>query len=405
MYQWEYLHQQSANKIYQQIAKTIVNNNAKNILDIGCGRSRWNEFMPNDYVYNMTGIDTDPEIISYCEEHYPNHSFILGDVVSPTITKQYDCIVFSGMLYYFRRLEEYVTSLVDITGATNVIVQEPRPSIMHKSPDFIPLFDRYAYEVHEYDIDIRMGPRHVYNLFTDTERPKRKIKATFNDNGDNIKQHDFDINLLRHGAYVTNTENIDSYRDGRITPANHNIDMYMGVCAGIKGLLKGALDYTPNKKFKYTWLDISPAAVDYKIWFDHCITRNHKINLDDIMTSYKKEVNDTIIFTWGTHKESLEDVLDDYLTEINLTREQWYAFLQAYAKCDKKYIKIDLINNVKLLNNLIEKDINTSFWFSNTFDWHQFRHSEITFTHWEQYLLSRNPGLECHGHRPPFTSM
>jgi len=412
-YKWDYLHKSEANEMYDCVANIIINHNVTNILDIACGKSRWNEFIPSTYQYDMYGIDNDSEMIDYCRHKYPSQKFEVSDCMNVPDNGQYDCVVMGGWLYYMGRewathtVESYVDSIIDKFNPKMILIQEPRPSKSHKSPDFMKLFDKYAYEVFEFDLDIRMGLRHVYCLYPDRIRPQRKIKADFNDNGANIEQPNFDIDKLRYGVYVTNTENLDSDRDGMITTGDSDIDLYIGVCAGLKGMIKAAINFKKEKRpMEFMWLDISPSAIDYKIWVDYKLRFDYKSNLDDILSSYIEDVDDRIRPAFGGNYKSIESALDGYLNEIGLTRNDWYDFLEHYRTCDKRYVKIDLINNVVLLNQLIDKYPGKIwFWFSNAFDWHQFRHTDQTFERWKKYLVTRNPTLECHGHTPPFTSM
>jgi len=252
------------------------------------------------------------------------------------------------------------------------------------------LFDRYAW----------IKTSDSFDIFKDTPRPKRKIKAEFVDNGRNYKQQDWDLNILKRGMYLTNTESISSERDGVIYKSD--VDVYVSVAAGLKGLIKGAVDN--NENFSYIYTDISPAALDYRMFVDAQLEKNHMANLDDIWNEYFSIPETMPLPLYGGGYESIEAALDDYLVEVGITRTQWYEFLEKYSRCEKKYIKIDLINNIKLLVNLIQSDKNTWFWYSNAFDWHQFRHTETSYNSWKKYIEKRIPNIDLCGHNPPFTS-
>lgn len=238
-------------------------------------------------------------------------------------------------------------------------------------------------------------------VFEDTVRPKRKVKAEFIDNGTHYKQEDWTLELLQRGVYLTNTESISSVRDGEIKKSD--VDVYVGVAAGLKSLIKGAVDNTHD--FSYIHVDISPAALDYRKFVDEKLKENYLLNLDEIWDEYQSLTYTRALPLYGGGYNSIESALDDYLIQVGIDRRQWYDFLEQYSKCPKTYIKLDLINNLKLLTKLIKSNKKVWFWYSNAFDWHQFRHSEKSYNCWKRYLENNIENLELCGHTPPFTSM
>ena len=252
------------------------------------------------------------------------------------------------------------------------------------------LYDSYAWTFN----------KNMLTVYDDQKRPKRKIKAEFVNNGSNYKQDDWDIDVLRRGIYLTNTESISSQRDGLIYKSE--VDVYVSVAAGLKGLLKGAVDNRTD--FSYIYTDVSPAALDYRMFVDEKIKENHQVNLDDVWEEYKERPDTLPLPLFGGNYNSIEAALDDYLLEVGIDRKQWYNFLSKYAQCDKTYIKIDLINNVRLLVNLLKSDKNLWFWYSNAFDWHQFRHTETSYNVWKNFIETRIKNIDLCGHTPPFTS-
>lgn len=250
-------------------------------------------------------------------------------------------------------------------------------------------FDSYAY----------VFDGSEYNFFTDVHRPKRKIKADFAEDSGHYKQQDFSLELLQRGLYLTNTEDISSQRDGEIYKSD--VSVYVGVCAGLKALIKGAVDN--NNSFEYIHVDISPAALDYRMFADNLLKDNYLSNLDDIWNSYQSMDITRPLPLFGGGYNSIEDALTDYLEQVEIDRRQWYDFLENYVNSKKIYVKIDLINNVKLLSRLLPKEKRIWMWYSNAFDWHQFRHTEVTFNRWKTYLEKRHE-IDLCGHTPPFTS-
>ena len=251
-------------------------------------------------------------------------------------------------------------------------------------------FDKYAWHLSDDGIEFH----------TDIIRPSRKVKAKFDNNGKNIEQPDWSLNILQTGLYLTNTESVSSNRDGLLSRSP--VDVYVGVAAGLKGLIKGTLD--GHEDFRFVYVDVSPAALDFRIYLDDKLYENPHENFDDVWNDYIKQENCNPTPIFGGGYTSIEAAIDDYLAELNLTRRDWYRFLERYSKCPKEYIKIDLINNVKLLAKLLDTNENIWFWYSNAFDWHQFRHTTASYDAWCKYLYRKLPNLELCGHTPPFTS-
>lgn len=254
-------------------------------------------------------------------------------------------------------------------------------------------YDSYAWYSSGYGQDI--------TVMEDLVRPLRKIKAEFVDNGSNYKQQDWELDVLQRGMYLTNTESISSNRDGLIYRSD--VDVYVGVAAGLKSLIKGAVDNSAD--FSYIHVDISPAALDYRAYVDDRLKQNYLVNLDEVWEDYLALDYTRPLPLYGGGYDSIERALDDYLEEVGIDRRQWYDFLERYAECHKTYIKLDLINNVKLLTKLIKTEKNIWFWYSNAFDWHQFRHSDKTYDAWVNYIKRNIPNVDLCGHTPPFTSM
>lgn len=415
-YTWHYLNSAEANPMYEQIAAFIKENNCKNILDVGCGYSRTNEFL--DDSYNINGLDSDIDCINYCMENHKG-TYVIGDVTAiekyPELGKRYDAIVLSGILYYFGKgnmpsVEDYVDRLISLYSPKVVIVCEPRPSLVYLSPNFVELLDRYAYTAKQFDMNIRMGNRIVYCLYTDRNRPERKIKAEFNSESElynHIKQSDFDDNRLKYNVYLTNTENISNDRDGELYPVNVNNYHYISVAAGFKSLFKAVLDWEAHKEFKFVYVDVVPTALDYRMFVDFKLKQNANTSFNEIYELYVKEINPNIIPIYGTNDVDIDKTIKSQLTELGVDIQRWKNFIAAYSQIEKTYIKLDAVNNVKLLKNLINlhtDDHNKWFWYSNMFDWHQFRFKEQTYYRWVKYLDKNVESLELNGHTPPFTT-
>lgn len=419
-YTWNYLNTPQASPMFEEIAKFVKLNDCKHLLDLGCGYSRVNEFL-TDYDYQISGVDTDVDCISYCNNTYNTDSYVAGDVtkleqIGSIVNTAVDCIILSGILYYFGAeknnmpVEDYVDYLIKLFNPKVIIIAEPRPSVAYISPNYLELFDRYAYVAKHHSLDIRMGDRVVYCLYVDKVRPERKIKASFNENSvyNHYKQDDFDHNRLRHNVYMTNTENLSNERDGELFPANPKIQTYVCVSAGFKGMYKAAIDWYPGKQYEFVYVDVVPTALDYRMFMDNFI-KQHTGNsmFNSAFDVYKRDVNPSIIPLFGTGNKDIDETVRDQTKELGISKV-WPEFLESYKYVKKTYIKLDAVNNVKLLTQLLNQvtvlDNNKWFWYSNMFDWHQFRFKEQTFNNWKYYVESHVKDIELSGHTPPFTT-
>ena len=369
--------------------------------------------MPSDYKYSVVGVDSNEEIIDEANRLYGPRknidcAFMFDDAWNPQWVGTVDAIVLSGFLYYAKpeydkHMMPYVFDMIEEYNPKYIIVQEPHPSKAHNSPDFIELFDRFGYTAQWFNLNIRMGQRRVYCLHVDRQRPQRKIKADFVDNGANVQQPDFNLDRLRFGAYITNTERLNNERDGLVLPSSDEHNTYVCVAAGYKGLIKGAIDWKLNKEFEYVWMDISPTALDYRMWVDSQLAVHPFCPVEQHVEEYMKVIEPRMQPHYGGDLGH-QEMLDRQLEEVGLDQDDWKDFLFAYSTAPKSYVKLDLVNNVGMLYNVIKDKPNVWMWYSNAFDWHQFRHSEKTFAAWRDYLLSRKDDIELHGHTPPFTS-
>jgi len=407
-YTWNYLQSSRANLLFETVADNIVKHNCKKILDLACGYSRINEFLDTDN-YTIDGIETNNDCVEYCNENYSGKyvNFDALNFEKSELQSTYDCIIVSGFFYYagkdgFPPMLEIFERLVKFYQPKIIIVTDPQPRIDHKSPDYSDLLFKYAYTVQPVYLDIRMGQRNVYTFFCDKPRPDFKIKANFN--LDSIYNHymadDYDNTKLKNGVYITNTENLHSDRDGALFPEDISCSRYISVAAGMKSIYKAAIDWYPGKKFEFVYVDIVPMALDYRIHLDRHVG---SISFSEIYQLYVTNVNNNIIPMFGNNDQDIDKVINDQVEELGLTAH-WKDFLYAYSISPKTYIRLDVMNNVKLFNSLAKNDTETWFWYSNIPDWHQFRQSEKTFNRWKKYLNDRNRNIVFSGKTPPFTS-
>lgn len=385
-YTWDYLLTDNASPMYRGIAEHVMATNAKRVLDLGCGHTRWLEFYAG--TAKVVGIDNNEEAIMYCNNTYPAHEFLIGDAWDLKHEGTYDTIVLGGILYYFKHdvtVLQFVESLIERYKPKQIVIQEPFPSLAHKSPDFIPLLDKYAWYGEWYDLDIRMGQRIVITVDVDRVRPERKIKQDSNNN-----QNPFDINILQYGVYTANTEAINHPIDGEVFPPNPTITSYASVCAGFKSLYKACLDHTEGKQIEFTWYDISPTAVLYKMYQDMMRNRYPGISWDDQVTIYKNDY-DSRLLELRDPTTPIDSIVDAQLKELGIPQHKWDAWLLEYSKSKRTYVKCDIVNNLKYARKHLPH--NSWLWYSNVFDWHQFTFPEKAKAAWVNYMGKHNTTL------------
>jgi len=384
-YQYDYLLTAEATPMYEGIASHINDCNPLSILDIGCGHTRWLEHYNGSA--SITGVDNNTHAINYCQDNYAGN-FVKGDAWNLEVEGQFDVIVLGGMLYYFKgdiSVLDFVESIIEKYKPKHIVIQEPFPSISHHSPDFIPLLDKYAWSGEYYDLNIRMGQRIVITVDVDKARPERKIKSISTNN-----QNPFDLNILQFGVYTANTESINNSIDGEVLPPTPSINNYASVCAGFKSLYKACLDHTPNKQIKFTWFDISPTAVLYKMYQDMMRSKHPGISWNDQLEIYKRDYDSRIIELRDTTID-IDTTVESQLGELGIEKNLWDTWLIEYGTSKKKYVKCDIVNNLKYAKRHVEP--NSWLWYSNVFDWHQFTFPEKSKATWINYMGKNNVHL------------
>lgn len=170
-YQWNYLLSSDAKPMYDSIRDIALKNNCKSILDVGCGHSIISSY--NDD-FDIVGIDIDKKSIDYCKDNYRGEYLELdavNDLVYETLNRTFDCIILSGILYYFKNNQfnitqkQFVDNLVRYFSPSVLIVSEPQDRKDYNSPDYSEFLDSYKFESKiEFDLNIRMGKRVVYEI-------------------------------------------------------------------------------------------------------------------------------------------------------------------------------------------------------------------------------------------------
>lgn len=170
-YQWNYLLSSEAKPMYDAMRDIVLKNNCKSILDVGCGHSIISSYNEN---FDIVGIDIDKKSIDYCKDNYKGKYIqmdAVNDLVYETLNKTFDCIILSGILYYFKNDQfnitqtQFVDNLIKYFSPSVLIVSEPQDRKDYNSPDYSEFLNSYKPKNKiEFDLDIRMGKRVVYEI-------------------------------------------------------------------------------------------------------------------------------------------------------------------------------------------------------------------------------------------------
>jgi len=68
------------------------------ILDIGCNNGSFLSYIQSLGYYNLTGMDSNPDVIDMARELHPDMDFILEDVIN--LDRKFDLIISDGLLIH-----------------------------------------------------------------------------------------------------------------------------------------------------------------------------------------------------------------------------------------------------------------------------------------------------------------
>jgi 2-polyprenyl-3-methyl-5-hydroxy-6-metoxy-1,4-benzoquinol methylase len=101
----------------------------KNILDLGCGVYRWNHLLKAGT--NYTGVDMEPDIISYNKKHYPEYIFYQKDLDQEELSLPQDNFDLVIMLAVLEHLKNPVKVLKEVRKTLQddgiIILSTPHP--------------------------------------------------------------------------------------------------------------------------------------------------------------------------------------------------------------------------------------------------------------------------------------
>lgn len=167
-------------------------------------------------------------------------------------------------------------------------------------------------------------------------------------------------NSLLNTVYILNSENV------YLQPNFSNIDHYIGVASGFKGLLL-LNKYGFNKSTKITYVDISDAGLN----FQKFLIQHWNGNLDEynLIIDGFKTTNPNYRYAWRSWN-TWESEINSFLHEFDITKEEFNELWSKYKLLNHNFIKVDLLNDVSGLISCIEKESNkyVYMWLSNAFD-------------------------------------
>jgi SAM-dependent methyltransferase len=169
VYKWDYLMTPEALPMFEYIHDIIKKHDCKSVLDIGCGYSRISDLLDTP----VCGIDIDEDAISYCNENYPGEYIVYdcATVNKDLFSSDFDCIVLSGLLYYFKdgfaggvSMTEYVNKLINEFDPKLIVVAEPQARADYNGPDYTEFLTAFTPNLTNISLDIRMGERIIYEI-------------------------------------------------------------------------------------------------------------------------------------------------------------------------------------------------------------------------------------------------
>jgi SAM-dependent methyltransferase len=168
-YKWNYLMTPEALPMFETICESIKKHKCKSVLDIGCGYSKISQLLD----ISICGIDLDEDAIDYCNENYPGEYLVQdGTTVNSSLfSNDFDCLVLSGLLYYFKdgfaggiTMTEYLNNLINEFNPKLIVVAEPQAREDYNGPDYTQFLKTFNPKSTPMSLDIRMGDRIVYEI-------------------------------------------------------------------------------------------------------------------------------------------------------------------------------------------------------------------------------------------------
>lgn len=110
------IHQIVLGRFLDAIANHIQPFQSSTVLDFGCGECFfWQEMQRRGIeMQNLTGIDLRDDALNIATEHFPEHSFLLQDVLTYEASTTFDLVIASQVLEHLPEPEIFLAKLISL---------------------------------------------------------------------------------------------------------------------------------------------------------------------------------------------------------------------------------------------------------------------------------------------------
>lgn len=98
--------------------KPIVKKKSQKLLDVGCGLGGTAHYIQQGGWGSVTGIDLDADLIQYANQHYPEISFMQGDILQPNdfIQERFDVIYSFSAFFCFASQQQALKQIASLAS-------------------------------------------------------------------------------------------------------------------------------------------------------------------------------------------------------------------------------------------------------------------------------------------------
>jgi len=151
------------------------------VLDLGCGFGRPIAEYVIGQGYRVSGVDSSPNLIEVCSEHFPEHDWVVADMRTVHFDKKFDGVLAWDSFFHlnhedqakmfdvFERYSKAGAPLMFSAGpdekgvAVNPLWGEPLYHATYSKAEYVDLFTRYGFKLVEHMFsDDACGGRTIY---------------------------------------------------------------------------------------------------------------------------------------------------------------------------------------------------------------------------------------------------
>lgn len=105
--------------IWPELTKIVAKTKAgDSVLDVGCGNGRLLEAFQDKNI-NYLGVDNSLELITLAQKNYPNHKFLVKDILDlSSLDKKYDLVISVAVLHHLPSFELHCQALRQMLSVT-----------------------------------------------------------------------------------------------------------------------------------------------------------------------------------------------------------------------------------------------------------------------------------------------